>query len=80
MIRRKGRSEKTYYEAQFRPRGSGWEVFTRELGWLSMSSLCSATPMRFSTARGAARRAYRNGGMAGDVRVIEHRERVVNVK
>lgn len=80
MNRRKRPSGKTYYEARFRPRGSGWQVFTQELGWLPMSSRCSATPTRFATAKSAAWRAHRHWGMGGDVRVIEHRERVVNVK
>ncbi len=78
--RRKRPSEKIYYESRFRLRGSKWQVLTKELGWLPMSSLCSATVARFKTAKGAAWRVYRDWGPVGDVRVIEHRERVVNVK
>ena len=80
MNRRKRPSVKTYYESRFRPRGSGWTVYTKELGWLSMKSLSSATPVRFKTAKAADWRArYDCRFGAGEVRVIEHRERVVNV-
>ncbi len=77
MIRGKGCRDKIYYEARVRPPGGGGEVFTKELGWLSLSSLSSATPVRFKTAKAANWRVQRGWGAGGDVKVIEHRERVV---